>query len=282
MPLIAALLMTWSAIAATPAAAPAALPHFRHVVIVIEENRSFAHVVGNPNMPFFNRLVKEGALLDNYHGITHPSLPNYLALFSGSTQGVTDDACHYVYESDNLHTRLTSAGRTFATFSQGLPRAGFDGCAHDHYRKKHNPGAYWTNVPPAANQPFRAFPDKFEALPTVAFVVPDQMHDMHDGSPAQADAWLEQHLAGYAAWAREHQSLLIVTWDEDDGTSRDNHIATLLVGADLKAGRYSRRLDHYDLLRTLLDMYGLAPLGQAEERRPITAPWVSRASDGEQ
>lgn len=256
-----------------PQARAGALPNYDHVVVVMEENRSFRHVVGNPQMPYFDALMQRGALLINYHGVAHPSLPNYLALFSGSTQGVDDDGCNYQLQGANLYTELRAAGDSFATYSDGLPQAGFDSCRDGAYRKKHNPAAYWAKTPAQVNQPFSAFPEDYSQLPDVALVIPDQQHDMHDGSPAQADAWLKAHLAAYADWAKTHDSLLIVTWDEDDGTTKTNHIATVIAGAHVQRGAYRQKADHYNLLRTLEALFDLPPLGKSKHAAPIRKLW---------
>jgi len=240
---------------------------------VVEENRAFRHVVGNHSMPYFDALMQRGALLVNYHGVTHPSLPNYLALFSGSTRGVTDDGCDYQYASANLYTELKAAGLSFASYSQGLPETGSTTCRAGDYRKQHNPGAYWSNVPAEANRRFSDFPEDYSKLPALTFVIPDQQHDMHDGSPARADAWLKANLAAYVDWAKQHDSLLIVTWDEDDGTTKSNHIATVIAGAHVQRGAYSQHADHYNLLRSIEAIFGLDPLGKSADAKPIGRIW---------
>jgi phosphatidylinositol-3-phosphatase len=115
-------------------------------------------------------------------------------------------------------------------------------------------------------------PGNYADLPTVSFVVPNLCNDMHDCSVATGDAWARGHLAPYASWARAHDSLLIVTFDEDNGTAA-NHIATFVVGAGVRQTTSDQRIDHYSLLRTLEDMYGLPPLGDATGAQPLTGIW---------
>jgi acid phosphatase len=117
------------------------------------------------------------------------------------------------------------------------------------------------------------FPSNFNQLPQVAFVVPNLNHDMHDGTVAQGDAWLRDHLAAYARWARTHDSLLIITWDEDD-RSANNRIPGLLVGAHVKQLHFSGRVDHYRLLRTIEATCRLPALGAAARRTPIRGVWT--------
>jgi acid phosphatase len=99
------------------------------------------------------------------------------------------------------------------------------------------------------------------------------MDDMHDGTVRQGDAWLRSQLAGYIRWAEDNKSLLILTWDEDDGTD-NNRIATLVVGAGVKPGRYDEHITHYDVLRTLADMYGVQAPGKAADAHAITDIWT--------
>lgn len=261
------------------------LPRPDHIVIVIEENRAYKSVIGNAAAKYINALARHGALFSQSYAITHPSQPNYLALFSGSTQDVTDDSCPHTFSGDNLASVLIRAGMTFEMYSESLPAVGYTGCVYGNYQRKHNPAVNWQgiNVPPGVNLPFRNFPVNYALLPTVAIVVPDQENDMHNGGELEAitrgDTWLRTHLDAYVRWARTHNSLLIVTWDEDDGSDR-NHIPTLFVGPMVRQGAYSRRIDHYHLLRTILDMYAVAPLGHSATAQPIDYVWVRATPAG--
>jgi phosphatidylinositol-3-phosphatase len=249
------------------------LPHPDHVVVVVMENRSFDDIIGNPRAPYINGLAAGGALFTRSYAVAHPSQPNYLALFSGSTQGVTSDACPLSFGGPNLATSLVAAGYSFTGYAEDLPSPGYTGCsAAGSYARKHSPWVNFTNVPASANQPLTSFPSRYAALPTVSFVIPNLDNDMHDGTLAQADSWLHTHLGGYAAWAAAHNSLLVVTADEDDRSS-DNRIATLLVGQPVAPGRYSERIDHYSVLRTIEDAYGLPRLGASAQAAPITGVW---------
>lgn len=265
------------------AAGAAGLPRPAHVVIVIEENKAFDQIIGNPAAPYINALAQHGALFTQAYAVTHPSQPNYLALFSGSTHGVTTDACLGSLAGPNLASALLRAGYGFAIYSESMPRPGYTGCAYGLYRRKHNPAVNWqgVNVPAAANLPFDRFPRDYARLPTVAIVVPNLRHDMHNGAPAAAiargDRWLREALAGYVRWARTHNSLLVLTWDEDDRRS-GNHIATLIAGAGVRPGAYATRIDHYRVLSTLAAMYRLRPPGRAAGVPPITQIWASRAA----
>ncbi|MBD2566297.1 acid phosphatase [Nostoc linckia FACHB-391] len=228
------------------AALAVTVPTFDHIVIVIEENHGYSQIIGSSSAPYINSLATQGALFTNSHGVTHPSQPNYLAFFSGSTQGVTNDNCPLTFSGANLSTQLKNISRTFTGYSESMPSAGYTGCSYNSlYYRKHNPWVDFTNVASSLNQPFTSFPTTFANLPTVSVVVPNEQNDMHDGTIQQGDTWLKTHLDTYAQWAKTHNSLLIVTFDEDNGTT-SNKIATIFVGAHVKPGNYSENINHYN------------------------------------
>ena len=266
-----------AAAASNPTGPPgAAVPRPDHVVVVIEENRSAASVLANPSAPYLNGLAGRGATFTQSYGVSHPSEPNYLALFSGSTHGLSDDSCPATgspYSSANLASVLRAGGFSFATFSEDLPAAGSTVCSSGQYARKHNPVTDFSNVPADLSRPFRAFPADLSTLPTVSFVVPNLDHDMHDGTVGQADVWLHDHLDRYVSWAFTHHSLLVVTWDEDDH-SAGNRIPTLFVGPMVRPGRYAERIDHYAVLRTVTALYGVAAPGLAATAPTITDVWA--------
>jgi phosphatidylinositol-3-phosphatase len=254
--------------------AAAALPTPSHVVIVIEENRSQANIIGNKSAPFINALAAGGALMAQSFAETHPSEPNYLALFAGNTFGVTKDVCPVnAGAAPNLASELLSAGYTFGGYAEDLPAVGSPVCSAGKYARKHVPWANFSNVPPANSVPFSAFPmGNYANLPTVSFVIPNNDNNMHDGSIAAGDAWLNRQLSGYANWAVANNSLLIVTWDEDDNTRR-NQIPTVFYGAHVQRGSYDEQITHYNVLSTLEQMYGLPKTGNAAAAPAITAIW---------
>ena len=273
MLLVAASMALSRGVSAAPAVA-----HWRpaHVVVVIEENKSFSTIIGSSNAPYLNQLAKQGLLFTNAHAVMHPSQPNYVALFAGSAYGLTDDSCPHDLKGPNLASELLARKLSFAVYSEDMPKAGFTGCSASHglYRRKHNPVADFQGVLPAkVNLPFTEFPRNYAKLPTVAFVIPNMMDDMHDGTIAEGDAWLKAHLGGYADWAKAHNSLLIITWDESDARSMTNQIPLIMVGADLKSRHDDQYVNHYGLLRMLEDFYGLKPLGKSAE---ATATRLSR------
>lgn len=254
--------------------AAAAIPQPAHIVIVVEENRSENGIIGNKSAPFITSLAAHGANMTQSYAETHPSEPNYLALFAGNTFGVTKDLCPInAGAAPNLGSELLAAGRTFVGFAEGLPTVGSPVCTAGKYARKHVPWANFTNVPAANSMPFSAFPmGNYASLPTVSFVIPNNDNNMHDGSIAQADAWLNRQLSDYANWAVANNSLLIVTFDEDDNGSR-NQIPTVFYGAHVRPGNYGEQINHYNVLSTLEQMYGLPKTGYAASAPPITDIW---------
>ena len=282
------------------------LPTPDHVVIVIFENHDYDQIMGNDAAPYLNSLVRDSAaaLFTQSYALTHPSQPNYLMLFSGSDQGVTNDrvAKNIPFTSPNLGAGLLQTGRTFSGYCEDLPSVGFAGKSSGFYARKHNPWVNWqgaerNGIPESLNLPFSSFPRNHDLLPAVAFVIPNLIHDMHNGDDPErinkGDAWLKENLDGYVRWAKSNNSLLIITFDEGDTREGNiikrilryfldnneaddhehNHIFTLFVGGMVKSVRYDQRIDHYRVLRTLEEMYGLAYAGNSADSAAISEVW---------
>jgi phosphatidylinositol-3-phosphatase len=258
------------------ARAASIVPRPDHVVIVIEENHAYDSIIGSPSAPYINQLARSGALFTNASAVAHPSEPNYLALFSGSTQGISDDSCPHTFAGPDLGGNLLKAHLSFGGYSESLPHTGFIGCISPAilpvYARKHNPWVNFTDVPASANLSLSSFPTNYDTLPTVSMVVPNLQNDMHDGTIQQGDTWLQNHIDGYVNWANSHNSLLIVTWDEDNGTTA-NHIPTIMVGPMVKSGSYATAITHYSVLRTLEDMYGLPYANNSANASPVSDSW---------
>lgn len=223
------------------------LPSYNHIVMVVLENKDFAELVGNSQAPYINNtLIAGGRLLTNYFALSHPSEPNYLAMYFGSTFGVTDDNVHAQSPPD-LYTVLNAAGKTFIGYDE-RPTATPLG--------KHDPWRYAEGT--SVEQDFATFPTtaNFNTLPTVSWVIPNQANDMHDGTIAEGDSWLNTNINAYAQWAKVNNSLLIVTTDEDSSDTT-NRIMTVLYGANVVPGQDSTAYNHYSMLATTLAMVGV-------------------------
>src|SRR5690349_5133623 len=128
------------------------VPVFSHVVVVVMENKEYDEVVGSPSAPGFAALARRYALLSDYQGVAHPSLPNYLALVSGSTHGISSDCTSCQVDAPNLADSLERVGKTWKTYAEGLPGPGFTGAGSGRYAKKHDPFVYFRDV---ASKPAR-------------------------------------------------------------------------------------------------------------------------------
>ncbi|SHH77342.1 alkaline phosphatase family protein [Streptomyces sp. 3214.6] len=265
----------WAATASTAQAA--ALPTPDHVVVVVMENHAYSQVIGSSSAPYINNTLKAGgANLTQSYGLTHPSEPNYYMLFSGSNQGRTDDSCVSVgsISAPNLASELIAAGETWASYNESLPSQGSTTCSSGNYAQKHNPWFGFSNVPTSSAKTMTQFPTDYTTLPKVSFVVPNLCSDMHDCSVSTGDTWIKNNLGAYATWAQTHNSILAVTFDEDNKLS-GNRIPTVLYGQHVTPGSASATTyNHYNVLRTVEDLAGLsAHAGNAASASDITGIW---------
>jgi acid phosphatase len=212
----------------------AVIPRPNHVVICIMENHDYYQIIGSTSAPYINSLVAQSANLTEYYGLTHPSQPNYLMLFSGGNQGVTSDGTPVgtPWTAPNLGASLINAGFGFRGYSEDLPYIGSNTSSSGNYARKHNPWVNWqgtgvNQIPAGYNLTMNEFPTDYNQLPTLSFVIPNQANDMHDGADpyriTAGDQWVQNHLQSYIAWAQANNSLFILTFDEDDFTPT-NHI----------------------------------------------------------
>lgn len=262
-----------------PSVVSAAIAHLpqapAHVVVVIEENKEHSDIAGNlRHAPYLNRLAAQGALFTHSYGVAHPSQPNYTAIFAGVTD-TNGDGCPprgIDTNAPNLSTELAAVHRSFIGYAEDLPQAGSRVCWSGNYARKHVPWADFANVPAREIQPFSALPQSYAKLPTVAFVIPNLLNDMHSASIQRGDTWLREKLGPLLSWAQTHDTLVIITWDESSDL-RDNHIPTIFLGPMVKPGRYAEPIDHYRVLRTIEDFYKTGHAGKSAGVPPITGIW---------
>jgi acid phosphatase len=280
---------------------PTNLPKYDHILIVVEENKDYDQIIGNRDAPYLNKLAAEGTNLTKMFGDEHHSQGNYFWLFSGSNQnvGFHDQVPETKFNTSNLGQQLIRTGLSFKGYSESLPAIGSDvdvmpqGCRYPCiYGRKHVPWISFANVPNGAtvetssNLRFADFPSDHTKLPTVAFVIPNMENDMHNGavkdSVPAGDLWLKQNIDPYYQWAKTHNSLLIVTFDENDdksgyqgltdpGVNPDhdqrrhdlqNRISTIFAGAYVKPNYAEPNgMTHVNILRTIEAMYGLPKSG---------------------
>ena len=283
---------------AVPTTSRLAMAGPRRIVVVVEENHSYDQIIGSPQAPFLNRLGGQGRLLSSFFAITHPSLPNYIAMISGATQGVTSDCGSCNLDAPNLIDQLEQAHISWKAYMEDLPAPCSDAHQAGPYAKKHNPFMYFASI---RNDPARCdkvvpasqLPADLGAgrLPQFVFITPNLDHDMHgageggnDGALIRAgDDWLRAlygQLAGSPAWRDDTR--LVVTWDEGaggggptgccGGLATGGHIPTIVTGPAVPAGRDDTAYDHYALLRSVEAAFGLRLLGHAGDPSSSTIP----------
>jgi hypothetical protein len=267
------------ALMACPGATATPLPDFEHVVVIVFENKESTSVLGNPAAPTFNAYARRYVNLTRYYSVTHPSLPNYLALVSGSTHGIKSNCTTCVAAGKSLADTIETSGRTWKTYAEGLPRPGFLGAFSRRYTKKHNPFAYFPDV---ANNPSRRSrivpltelaPDlRAGTLPSFSLLVPDLCHSMHDCSVRAGDTWLRRYAPPLLSLPN---SVVFVVFDEGSSSVRGGgHTVALALGTAVRLqSRFTRFISHYGLLRTIEQAWDLPLLGRSAGAIRITGIW---------
>jgi len=263
-------------------AVPPSVPSFQHVVVIVMENKAQSDVLGNRHAPHFNALASRYAVLSGYGGVSHPSLPNYLALVSGSTHGIHSDCTSCLVSGRNLADTLEASGRSWKAYAEGLPSPGFTGAVAGRYAKRHNPFLYFRDILAKRARRRRVVPLKqlsadlaANRLPTFSLVVPNVCHDMHDCSVATGDTWLGRFLKPLLKSPKLSQSAIFVVFDEppshEPGTAL---VPALALGRLVVPGSTDEDpTSHYGLLRTIEDAWGLPRLGRSAQTLPITGIW---------
>jgi hypothetical protein len=247
-----------------------------HIAVILMENEEYGDIVGSSSTPFINGLARRSALATQMYAIRHPSLPNYLALTSGSTHGIDSDCTDCSVTATSIVDQLDRAGLSWKAYMEDLPHPCFTGAGAGDYAKKHDPFVYYTAV---ANSPGRcanvvpltalAADERSGKLPAFIWITPNLCHDMHDCDPATGDKFLSQLIPPLLSRLGP-RGLLVLTWDEgssDNGCCRlavGGHIATILAGPSVRqSAKLSTPADHYSVLQTIEDLWRLPRLGGA-------------------
>jgi phosphatidylinositol-3-phosphatase len=229
------------------------------VFVIVMENRSPDQVLAGA---FVASLAARYRVAANYHAITHPSVPNYLALTSGQTWGLHEDTYRVLPES-NLGAQLTAAGITWRAYMDGLTSRGCDASPLP-YRRDHNPFAYYGGKCPANVVPLTALGDDLaKGAPRFSWITPDDCHNTHDCPVSVGDDWLRETVTlimASDAWKAD--GVIFLTWDEDDGTVR-NRVLTLAISPGAGHLVSLQPYNHYSLLATIEDLMGVGRLGNA-------------------
>jgi phosphatidylinositol-3-phosphatase len=237
---------------------------YEHVVWIVLENKSYSQVIQSKNAPAINRYAEECGLASNFYAEAHPSLPNYIAMTSGQTQGITDDSgpASHPLQAGNIFEQVGD----WRALEESMP----SNCSlsdTDSYAVRHNPAVYYTGLRSACatrDIPLTTTPDLSARF---TFITPNLCHDMHAsqcasdtaGQVRQGDMWLSSFLASIldSPQYRSGTTVVFVTWDEDDGSAAE-HIPTLVLAPSVRPGTIATaRFDHYSLLRTTEELIGL-------------------------
>ena len=270
--------------ATVPKVAPPSVrvPAFTHVVVVVFENEEATSIAGNHDAPTFNALARRYATLTRYDAIGHPSLPNYLALVSGSAHGIRSNCTDCLVHGRSLADTLAAAGKTWKTYAEDLPYPGFTGGSSGRYVKKHNPFLYFRDVAGSRSRRNRVVPFPqlghdlaHDRLPDFSLLIPNRCNDMHDCSVATGDAWLKAHVAPLLRSPQLCGGVVFVVFDEGTSdTGGGGRIEALALGPTVRRGsRFGRATNHYGLLRTIEDAWGLPRLGFSRKGTPIGGIW---------
>jgi acid phosphatase len=257
------------------------VPPASHIIVVIMENHSYDQV---RTAPYTASLIASGSSFSSSYGITHPSQPNYLAIWSGSTQGVLGNTCPAPgspFSADNLGHACEAAGISWRSYAEDLPSPGWSGCSANGglYHRRHCPWTNFGNLDHLNERPYEDLAADIAAgtLPDLAFVIPNNCHNSHDCTVAEGDAWLAANVPAMLQGVGP-SGLVILTWDEDD-SSAGNHILTVFVGGVVRSDYVSgQTITHYTVLRTLSESLGITPFGAAVNETPIGDVWLDPAS----
>jgi phosphatidylinositol-3-phosphatase len=246
---------------------------------VVFENKETGSILGTRAAPTFNLYARHYARLTRSYAVTHPSLPNYLALVSGSTLGVKTNCVDCSFDAPTIADTIDASGRSWKAYADGLPRRAFLGAVSGRYSKKHNPFAYFRPITDDRERVQRIVPLEdlatdvaAGALPDFAFVVPDMCHSMHDCSVSVGDSWLRRTVGPLLQLPR---TVIFVTFDEGATRVRGGgHITTLAVGTAVRPHSVFRGpTSHYGLLGTIERSWGLPRLGRSARAAPVTGIW---------
>src|SRR6266487_1810791 len=205
-----------------PTEATPAVPAFSHVFEIVMENKAYDRIIGSSSAPYINALAQQYGLATNFYAITHPSLPNYLALIGGSTFGVTRDCIDCFVNAPNLTDQIEASGKTWKAYMESMPSPCFVGDSGTLYRQKHNPFIYFDDIrlnPDRCNRivPFTQFDQDLTAntLPDYIWITPNMCNNMHDCSVSIGDSWLQTwvtRILASPAW--QQNGVLFITFDE--------------------------------------------------------------------
>lgn len=243
----------------------------QHIVIITMENKSYEDIVGNDDAPYINALLHRYSFANNYVAVSHPSLPNYLALIGGSTYGITSDCTNCTVAASNLVDQLESIHKSWKAYMESMPSNCFIGSSED-YAQKHDPFIYFDDIRSNPNRCNNIVPmTQLESdlavtttTPNFIWISPNLCNDMHNCSVATGDTWLSQEVTRILSSPAftTQRSLLVITWDEGEGGG-GNQVPIILAGNAAKKTYVSHiAYSHYSLLHTIEKIWHVSSLTQ--------------------
>lgn len=272
------------------------VPNFSHIIVLIFENKEFGSVVGNSQMSYFNLLADTYTLLTQHYAVTHPSLPNYLALAGGDTFGILDNCIHFEechIDQPSLPDLIEQSGRTWKTYQDDMPEPCFEGDTL-RYVRKHNPFIFFDPIRLDSQRCRRSIVPLSELdsdlaagqLPNFVFITPDICYSAHDCTMDYADEFIKNHVDKLFSFLEPtgEPYLIILTWDEGQGDHSccglpelaGGRVATVLISPQVKQNYQDPTpYTHYSILKTILESWSLPYLGQtaSSNNALITSPW---------
>ena len=261
----------------TPTITPT--PGASHVMVIMEENKGYQATLGScGDDPYLCSLASQYASYTNWDAIAHPSLPNYLGVDSGGTQGCGADACPGGYTARDLGGELSSAGIPWTAYMESMPSPCYTGGSQGLYKRAHNPFVYFNDVVNSATCSNNVVPypgssglvSDLDAsgAPQFVWITPNLNDDMHNGSVAQGDAWLAANLPAVltSSWFTDYDSTVIVTMDENDAQPfpGGGQIPMVVISTAARGqGRSRPRGNLYGTLRAIEEEFGVGYLGAA-------------------
>jgi acid phosphatase len=272
---------------AAPQADAARVPRLKHVWVFVMENHSYDQIIGSPHAPYTNRLAQRHGMATRMWAVTHPSLPNYLAMISGSTHGCKSDSCARGIRGRTLASQLARNGLKWRGYFEELPERGYTGDDVGNYVQHHNPFVYFRSITSKPRQ--RRHIQRLHALrrslhhpPALSFIVPTNAHNMHDGSIQTGDRWLQRWVTLVRhSRAYRHNGTILIVWDEghNDRSGCCFHsidggrVPLFIIARHLpRHHRLERPATTYSLLSALQRGFRLPRLGLATLARPLPLP----------
>jgi phospholipase C len=280
--------------AAGPCGTLTAAPQYKHVIWIWMENHSYGQIIGNSQAPYINSIARSCGLATNYHNVSHPSLPNYLAATSGLAVSLIGGIpltayldCSPSIVCESRATSIFGQGESWKSYAESMP-SDCDKSNSGEYAVRHNPAPYYASLSgcPTFDVPYTRLATDLaqNKLPAFSFITPNLIDDMHDGTIAQGDKWLAAHLPailGSSAYT-SGATAIFITWDEGSGGSTAEHcynntsdqscrVATVVISPSTPAGtRSGTFFNHYGLLATAEQLLGLPFIRQAASATPMT------------